>query len=128
MPPTDNSGGQAAGTPFEPKADPVPEFLAPRFHEDAFPWRQIIGYVLSLALTLLALALVIQHVLSPALLLIVVLVMAGVQAAVQFGFFMHLRESTGPAWHIASLALGIAVALGIVAFSIWIMSFKWGAF
>lgn len=101
-------------------------FLQPHFEPATFPWRQIGGYLLSLALTLVALYLVMHHVLPAASLLVVILALAAVQAAVQLGFFMHLRESTGPAWHIVSLALGVGIALGIVAFSIWILSFKWG--
>lgn len=100
--------------------------LAPRFEQHDLPWRQIVGYVLSLGLTLSAYLLVVHRVLPPFGMIIAILALAGVQAALQLGLFMHLRESLGSTWHVPALALAITVALGIVIFSIWIMSFKSG--
>lgn len=101
-------------------------FLTPRFEPEAFPWRQILGYAASLLLTLAASMAVIHRVLPPQALLGVILALAGIQALVQLGFFMHIREGLGPTWHVLTLALGGVVALGIVVFSIWIMTFRWG--
>ncbi|MDA8345435.1 MAG: cytochrome C oxidase subunit IV family protein [Thermaerobacter sp.] len=100
--------------------------LAPRFEEHAFPWRQIFGYAASLILTMAALLLVVHHVLPPVGLIVAILALATIQASLQLGLFMHLRESLGSTWHVVTLALAIVVALGIVIFSIWIMSFKSG--
>lgn len=56
----------------------------------------------------------------------VALVLAAVQAALQLGVFMHLRESRGPAWQVIPLALVFLMAAVLVGLSIWIMAFKWG--
>lgn len=100
--------------------------LAPRFEEHAFPWRQIAGYAASLLLTFGALLLVERRLLPAAWLAPVILGLAAVQAGLQLGLFMHLRESLGATWHVMTLGLAIVVALGIVILSIWIMTFKSG--
>lgn len=100
--------------------------LTPHFEAHGFPWRQVFGYVASLLLTAMAFGLVIKHVLPPTALVAVVLVLALLQAILQLGVFMHLRESRGPAWQILVLGLGFVMAAGLVVASIWIMMFKSG--
>ncbi len=101
-------------------------FLAPHFESDGFPWLQIFGYVGSLLLTIAALLAVVDHILPAFGLLVVILVLAVGQAALQLGIFMHLRESRGSTWHIVTLGLGIVIAIGLVGMSMWIMTFKSG--
>jgi cytochrome aa3 quinol oxidase subunit IV len=101
-------------------------FLRPSVHRPGFPWSQLVGYVGSLALTLSAYVLVTRHVLSLLLLPPLLLLMAAVQAGLQLGVFMHLRESRGPAWQVPVVALALFTALGLVGMSIWIMLFKSG--
>jgi cytochrome aa3-600 menaquinol oxidase subunit 4 len=117
----------------EPELDESPqefeaglEFMNPHFAEERFPWPQVWGYVASLVLTLAALGLVVHHLLSPVVLLGVILVLAAGQAGLQLGVFMHLRESRGPAWQLLPLGLALAIAVGMVGMSVWIMTFKWG--
>lgn len=100
--------------------------LTPHFEAHGFPWRQVFGYVASLLLTAMAFGLVIKHVLPATALVAVVLVLALLQAILQLGVFMHLRESRGPAWQILVLGLGFVMAAGLVVASIWIMMFKSG--
>ena len=100
--------------------------LLPHFEHASGPWPQIIGYVLSLVLTLAATLLVVHHLIAPLYLPAVILLLAVMQAGIQLGLFMHLREGVGPSWQIAALVLAGIVALGIVIFSIWIMAFKSG--
>jgi cytochrome aa3-600 menaquinol oxidase subunit 4 len=102
------------------------EFMNPHFAEERFPWAQVWGYVASLVLTVIALWLVVHQLLSPAVLLGVILVLAAGQAGLQLGVFMHLRESRGPAWQLLPLGLALAIAVGMVGMSVWIMAFKWG--
>ena len=64
------------------EAEEIP-FLAPHFEPPVFPWRQIVGYGISLVLTAAALLAVIHHVLPPTGLIIVILCMAVVQAGVR---------------------------------------------
>lgn len=102
---------------------PLPEA---RFGEETSALGPLVGYGLSIVLTVIAFAAVLDHFLPAGALIVLVLALAGLQAVVQLGFFMHLRESVGPVWHVLTLALGIGVALGIVICSIWIMTFRWG--
>lgn len=101
-------------------------FLRPKVEVAHAPWLQGAGYAGSLMLTVLAFGLVVDHVLPPAALLVVLLVLATGQAALQLGVFMHLRESRGLAWQILPLGLAFAIAFGMVGMSIWIMMFKSG--
>ncbi|OLZ08278.1 cytochrome o ubiquinol oxidase subunit IV [Sulfobacillus thermosulfidooxidans] len=101
-------------------------YLVPRFEEETFPWKQIFGYIASLVLTALAFGAVVEHMLPPAFLISFILFLAVLQAALQLGIFMHLRESRGSTWQIVTLALAIFMGIGIVIFSIWIMTFKSG--
>ncbi len=100
--------------------------LLPRFEHHAGTFPQILGYLASLVLTLAATLLVVHHLIAPLYLPAVILLLAVVQAGIQLGFFMHLREGVGLSWQVAVLILAGIVALGIVIFSIWIMAFKSG--
>lgn len=100
--------------------------LTPHNRPNHFPAPQLAGYAASLALTLAAFGLTWQRWLSPGGLVATILVLAFVQAALQLGIFMHLREGRGTLWHLPVLALALTVGLGIVGLSIWIMLFKSG--
>jgi cytochrome aa3 quinol oxidase subunit IV len=100
--------------------------LQPRFAEAGFPWPQIWGFAGSLVLTFSAFYLVARSALPPPRLFAVVLVLAGAQALLQLGAFLHVRESRGPAWQVVLLALALLLALGLVGLSMWVMTFKWG--
>lgn len=102
------------------------EFLRPTFHEEKFPTVQILGYIGSLVLTFAAYLLVMNHVLPPVSLLTVILALAVVQAALQLGVFMHIKEGRGLAWQVIPLYLVFLIAIGMVGMSIWIMLFKSG--
>lgn len=112
--------------PEQVQEEDMGALLRPRFTAEGFPWKQVIGYVGSLVLTLVALDLVVDHLLPVTALIPVIMVLALIQASWQLGFFMHLRESRGPAWHIGMLAFGGVVAGGLIGLSIWIMTFKFG--
>lgn len=117
----------AAAHPHEEHGGPVEiAALAPHFEEVRFPTKAVVGYAVSVALTLLALLAVTKHLLPPAGLLATVLALAAVQALLQLGSFMHLREAGGETWQLPVIILAFGIAVGIVIFSVWIMSFKWG--
>lgn len=100
--------------------------LRPKMHATHFPSLQITGYILSIILTLLAFGMVAYHWLPIGTLIPLILVLAFIQAALQLGIFMHLREGRGTTWQIPVLTLALFIGLGIVGFSIWIMMFKSG--
>lgn len=92
-------------------------------HEEGFPWHHIIGFVVSIVLTLVALWMVMQHVFPPAGLMTAILVLAAAQIAIQLFFFMHITESYGPRYHVMTLTIGLCFVIAVVAGSIWVMSF-----
>jgi cytochrome aa3 quinol oxidase subunit IV len=102
------------------------KFLRPQFHDEKFPTLQILGYIGSLVLTFAAYFLVMDHILPPIALLTVILTLAVVQAALQLGVFMHIREGRGLAWQLIPLYMVFLIAAGMVGMSIWIMLFKSG--
>jgi cytochrome o ubiquinol oxidase operon protein cyoD len=84
----------------------------------------VIGFLLSIVLTVIPLAVVMGDLLDRTATLIVILAMAVLQFAVQLLFFMHLREGENARWNVMALLLGIIILLTIVAGSIWIMTYN----
>ena len=93
-------------------------------HAKGFPWKHVIGYILSLVLTFGALWLVLKSPLSVPMVLTSIVILAIFQVFVQLLFFMHLNESHGPAYHTLLLAFGFFTAIMVVGGSIWIMGFS----
>ena len=95
----------------------------PAMHE-GFPWKHVIGYVLSILLTVMALWLVFSLQLPLSTEIVSILILAVFQVMIQLLLFMHLNEKDGPAYHVISLIFGAFIALTIVGGSIWIMAFR----
>ncbi|MFD1674607.1 cytochrome o ubiquinol oxidase subunit IV [Alicyclobacillus fodiniaquatilis] len=84
----------------------------------------ILGFVLSIVLTIIALWLHTNGRMGPGALVTTILILAVVQIVIQLFFFMHVTETDGEtAWHAWFLALGLFLVIAIVAGSIWIMTF-----
>ena len=87
----------------------------------------IIGFVLSIALTLLAYFPVLQNVNSHhstfprAMVLVFIIVLAFIQLLIQLLFFLHLGQEERPRWKLAMLVSFFGVVLIVVIASIWIM-------
>jgi cytochrome o ubiquinol oxidase operon protein cyoD len=88
------------------------------------PKMYIIGYILSLVLTVAAFWLVLAHVMSTTPLVITILALATLQIFVQLFFFMHVTEGEGPNYHGMALLLGAVFVITVVFGSLWIMSFN----
>jgi len=84
----------------------------------------VIGFVLSLILTIIPLVAVLGDMVSGNAALVVLLVTAVLQFVVQLVFFMHLREEKKPRWNLMALILGIVIVLTIVLGSVWIMEYN----
>ncbi|MBB6733070.1 cytochrome o ubiquinol oxidase subunit IV [Cohnella zeiphila] len=84
----------------------------------------IIGFVLSLVLTVIPLVAVLNDMVNGNAALVVLLVTAVLQFIVQLVFFMHLREEKKPRWNLMALILGIVIVLTIVLGSVWIMEYN----
>jgi cytochrome o ubiquinol oxidase subunit IV len=88
----------------------------------------IVGFLLSLALTLTAFALVKHHLdthhLSPSdkYMLAALATLAITQLFVQLTFFLHLDRESKPWWNNTALAFAAVVVVILVGGSIWIMA------
>ncbi|MBM7646679.1 cytochrome aa3-600 menaquinol oxidase subunit 4 [Scopulibacillus daqui] len=87
-----------------------------------FPWKHVIGLVLSLILTFAALWCVTSFAFSPALIVTVIVILAVVQAFVQLFMFMHITEGS-KVWQITAIGFGAFIAFCVVAGTLWIMLF-----
>ncbi|MCM3786314.1 cytochrome o ubiquinol oxidase subunit IV [Neobacillus mesonae] len=83
----------------------------------------VIGYILSIVLTIIPLIVVLNDVFSKQVNTIIILIMAALQFVVQLFFFMHIREGEAgkPKWNAMGLILGLLLVLTIVVGSLWIM-------
>lgn len=84
-----------------------------------------IGFILSVILTVIAYAVVVNDTIISAyaapLLAIVISVLASVQLIVQLLFFMHLSEEHRPRWKLMTFIFCFVI-LGVIVFgSLWIM-------
>lgn len=82
----------------------------------------VIGFVLSIILTLVAYILVVNHVMSGAGLVAVIVGLAIIQLFVQLFFFLHLGEESKPRWNLMSLLFAAMVVIIVVFGSLWIMN------
>jgi cytochrome o ubiquinol oxidase subunit IV len=84
----------------------------------------IIGFALSIVLTIIPLVMILNHTLSRGLLTASILGMAVLQFLVQLFFFMHIKDGEKPRYNVMALVLGAVFVITIVAGSIWIMTFN----
>ncbi|MNR31706.1 Cytochrome bo(3) ubiquinol oxidase subunit 4 [compost metagenome] len=84
----------------------------------------IIGFALSIILTIIPLVVVMNHMLNRTGTLVLILLMAVLQFAVQLFFFMHIKDGENARWNIMALLFGIVILITIVAGSIWIMTYN----
>lgn len=90
-----------------------------------FPWKHIIGYALSLVLTVLAFWIALELHLSLAVTVSTIIVLAIFQMMVQLFMFMHLSERIhGDTFQRLFIYVGIFFAAVVVTGSIWVMTFK----
>lgn len=81
-----------------------------------------IGFGLSIILTLVAYFLVQQSAAPYRFLVIIVMVLAVVQLAVQLQFFIHLGHESKPRWNKLIFIFMAIIVLIVVLGSLWIMS------
>ncbi len=81
----------------------------------------VIGFAISIALTLFAYFLVERHILTSTTLIGTIVSLAFVQAIVQLIFFLHLGEGQKAYWNFIVFLFMILVLLIIVLGSLWIM-------
>jgi cytochrome o ubiquinol oxidase operon protein cyoD len=81
----------------------------------------VIGYIISVYLTVTAYLLVRNHMNSHAILLSLIIGLALVQFIVQLLFFLHLGRETKPRWKLLVFSFMIVIVCIIVFGSLWIM-------
>lgn len=84
----------------------------------------VIGFLLSLILTIIPLVLVLNDWVEGTAAYIVLLGSAVLQFVVQLFFFMHLKEEKKPRYNLMVLIFGLVILLTIVGGSMWIMAYN----
>ena len=88
----------------------------------------LVGFAISVALTLVAFGLVKVHVAhhhnypSDNFMMAALALLAVIQLFVQLVFFLHLGRESKPRWNAYALALAVTVVVIVVIGSLWIMS------
>ncbi|MDC3425857.1 cytochrome C oxidase subunit IV family protein [Aquibacillus sp. 3ASR75-11] len=83
----------------------------------------VIGFSLSIILTIIPLVLVLYGMLDKTMLIIAILLAASLQFLVQIYYFMHLKENKNRGYILITLAVGIIIAVTVVGGSAWVMNF-----
>lgn len=81
----------------------------------------IIGFILSIILTLIPYYLVVNHTLNMQSAYITILVFAVLQLLVQVIFFLHLSGDSSQRWNLLAFIFTLVVLLILVVGSLWIM-------
>lgn len=84
----------------------------------------VIGFSLSILLTIIPLVVVMNDMMNRTGTLILILLMAVLQFVVQLFFFMHVREGENARWNIMTLIFGLIILITIVGGSMWIMTYN----
>ncbi|NGX50444.1 MAG: Cytochrome bo(3) ubiquinol oxidase subunit 4 [Chlamydiae bacterium] len=82
---------------------------------------QVIGFILSIILTLAAYRIVAHYHLSNWILAVTVVGLGSAQALIQLIFFLHLGLETKPRWNVMMFLFLVLVSFILVGGSIWIM-------
>jgi cytochrome o ubiquinol oxidase operon protein cyoD len=81
----------------------------------------IVGFLLSIGLTLLAYFLVVGDIITKRFTVVLIFVLAMVQLFVQLTFFLHLGAEKRSRWRWVTLIFGVLVVLIVGVGSLWIM-------
>jgi cytochrome o ubiquinol oxidase operon protein cyoD len=81
-----------------------------------------LGFIISIALTLTAYTVVVQHNLSRGLIIACISLLAVLQFLTQLLFFLHLSDEAKPRYRLFMLLFMILVVCIIVFGSVWIMN------
>jgi cytochrome aa3-600 menaquinol oxidase subunit 4 len=92
-------------------------------HRESFPWKHIIGFLLSLVLTFAALWVALSSGLPLKAVIVIIVVFAVIQASLQLFLFMHVNESDSGKVQTFNMVYSFFIAVVVVAGSIWVMQF-----
>ncbi|QSO46907.1 cytochrome aa3 quinol oxidase subunit IV [Alicyclobacillus mengziensis] len=109
----------------QPSAEAHKQPLSQNHHHETFPWKHIIGYIISLVLTVLAFGAALKLHLPTRMTLTIIVVLAIFQMLVQLFMFMHLTERIhGDTFQRIFIYTGVGFAAVVVVGTIWVMTFK----
>ncbi|EUJ31014.1 quinol oxidase AA3 subunit IV [Listeria floridensis FSL S10-1187] len=89
--------------------------------EAGIPWKHIIGFALSIILTLLAVWVALYSSLDYGVKLVVIFIFAFVQAALQLLMFMHMTEGRDGRTQVGNILFAAFIAIVVVIGSYWVM-------
>ncbi|PJW13641.1 cytochrome aa3 quinol oxidase subunit IV [Geobacillus sp. Manikaran-105] len=92
-------------------------------HRESFPWKHIIGFLLSLILTFAALWVALSSGLPLKAVIVIIVLFAIIQASLQLFLFMHVNESDSGKVQTFNMVYSFFIAVVVVAGSIWVMQF-----
>src|SRR5260370_2086849 len=81
----------------------------------------VIGFILSVVLTVAAFGLVTQQVMGPTESIIAIAVLAFIQILVHLVFFLHMNTSSSQRWNLLSLASAVLVAVILIGGPLWVL-------
>ena len=81
----------------------------------------VIGFILSVVLTVAAFGLVTQQVMGPTESIIAIAVLAFIQILVHLVFFLHMNTSSSQRWNLLSLASAVLVAVILIGGTLWVL-------
>jgi cytochrome o ubiquinol oxidase subunit IV len=81
----------------------------------------IVGFGLSIALTLIAYVMVVKRLFSGKALVLAIMGLAVIQLYVQLYFFLHMGRESKPRWNLIVFLFMLLVLLIVVGGSLWIM-------
>lgn len=84
----------------------------------------VIGFILSIVLTIIPLVVVMNDMMGETGTIVLILILAVLQFAVQLWFFMHLKDGENAKWNVSALLFAILILFLVVAGSIWIMEYN----
>lgn len=81
----------------------------------------IVGFILSILLTIVPYAIVTKHIFSTTTTFIAISILALLQLFVQLVYFLHLGKESKPKWNMLAFAFTVIVVAILVVGSLWIM-------
>lgn len=84
----------------------------------------IIGFVISIVLTIVPIILLVSKAVSLQVFTVLILLFAAVQILVQLFFFMHLKKDDSLPFRNIGLVLAVVIVFIIIGGSVWVMSFN----
>ncbi|WP_349408929.1 cytochrome aa3 quinol oxidase subunit IV [Pseudalkalibacillus sp. SCS-8] len=88
-----------------------------------FPWQHVIGFLLSIVLTLAALWAALYAGFSMTMIIVIIVGLAIVQAIIQLLMFMHMTESSNGRHQTHIMLHSAFIAVVLVVGTLWVVSY-----